>query len=39
MESFIEDLLNLHLLRHGIFTVVKERYNPKDTFDFVINMF
>lgn len=39
MESFVEDLLNLHLLRKGIFTIAKDRFDPTELFEFIVNMF
>ena len=39
MESFVEDLLNLRLLREGIFTIANEQFCPTEIFDFIVNMF
>ena len=39
MGSFIEDLLNLHLARQGLFSIANERFCPRDVFDFVMDMF
>ena len=39
MESFVEDLLNLRLLREGKMTISKEQFDLKDTLDLIVNMF
>ena len=39
MESFVEDLLNLRMLREGIFTIACESFNPTEVFEFIFNMF
>ena len=32
MESFVEDLLNLRLLREGIFTIAYDRFDPTELY-------
>ena len=39
MESFVEDLLNLRLLREGIMTISKEQFDLKDALDFIVSIF
>ena len=39
MESFVEDLLNLRMLREGNFTIAKDRFNPTEIFDCIVRMF
>ena len=39
VESFVEDLLNLTLLREGVFKLENGPFNLKETLDFVVNIF
>ena len=39
MQSFIEDLLNLRLLRDGVLELVNETFNLHEALEFVIEMF
>ena len=39
MESFVEDLLNLRLIKEGVFKIQKGVFNAYDAFDFVIDIF
>ena len=39
MESFIENLINIKLLKEGILAIEKEQFNPQEVFDFILNMF
>ena len=29
----------MHLVRQGLFSIANERFNPREVFDFVMNMF
>ena len=39
MESFIEDLLNIKLIKEGKFILEKKQFSPKEVFDYIIDMF
>ena len=39
METFIEDLLDLRLMRDGIMTLNSEMFDPKETLDMIQNIF
>ena len=39
VESFVEDLLNLTLLKEGVFKLESAPFNLKETLDFVVNIF
>ena len=39
METFIDDLLNLKLLKEGKFLLDKNYFNPKETIKFIHQMF
>lgn len=39
MEGFVEDLLNMRLMREGLFEIHNSNFNLKDTLDFVVSMF
>ena len=39
VESFVEDLLNLTLLREGVFKLEYEPFNLREALDFVVNIF
>ena len=39
METFIDDLLNLKLLKEGKFLLDKSYFNPEETIEFIYNMF
>ena len=39
METFIDDLLNLQLLKEGKFLLDKNYFNPKETIEFIKQMF
>ena len=39
METFIDDLLNLQLLKEGKFLLDKNYFNPKETIEFIYQMF
>ena len=39
METFIDDLLNLQLLKEGKFLLDKNYFSPKDTIEFIYQMF
>ena len=39
MQSFVEDLLNLRLLKEGTFTLANEPFNPKEVFDMICSIF
>ena len=39
MESFVEDLLNLRMLREGIFIIDNAPFNLIDVLDFVVSIF
>ena len=39
MECFVEDLLNLKLIKEGVFKLVKEPFEIEDALNFVISMF
>ena len=39
MESFMEDLLNLKLIKEGMLMIEKKKFNPKEVFDFILDMF
>ena len=38
MESFIEDLLNLHMMNQGVFELKVEPFSPQSAIDFVLDM-
>ena len=38
MESFIEDLLNLHMMNQGAFKLSIEPFSPQSAIDFVLDM-
>ena len=38
MESFIEDLLNLHMMNQGVFELKAEPFSPQSAIDYVIDM-
>lgn len=39
MESFIEDLLNVHMLTHGVFKLDLAVFDPQESIDFVYEIF
>ena len=39
MECFVEDLLNLKLIKEGVFQLVKEPFEIQDALNFICNMF
>ena len=39
MESFVEDLLNLRLMREGIMTIAKEKFDIRDALESIVSMF
>ena len=39
MESFVEDLLSLGLMREGILTLSKQSFDPSDVFTFILETF
>ena len=39
METFVDDMLDLTLLREGLFSLVHERFDPEDGVNFILNMF
>ena len=39
MESFVEDLLNLRLIKEGVFKIQNGALNVYDALDFVIDIF
>ena len=39
IESFIEDLLNLRMLKEGVFKLENAPFNLKDTLNFVMSVF
>ena len=39
MESFVEDLLNLRLMREGIMTIAKEKFDVREALDSIVSMF
>ena len=39
MENFVEDLLNLKLIKEGIFQLVEEPFDIKDALNFIGSMF
>lgn len=39
MQTFIEDLLDLKLMREGIFSLHLMPFNPNETFELVKNIF
>ena len=39
MESFVEDLLNLRLMREGIMTIAKEKFDVREALESIVNMF
>ena len=39
MEKFIDDLLNLQLLKEGKFLLDKNYFNPNETIEFIHQMF
>ena len=39
METFIDDLLNLQLLKEGKFLLDKNYFNPNETIKFIYHMF
>ena len=39
IESFIEDLLNVRLIREGLLTLQNESFSPKEALEFVVHMF
>ena len=39
MESFVEDLLNLRMLREGLFILDNAPFNLLDVLDFVVSIF
>ena len=39
METFIDDLLNLQLLKEGKFLLDKSYFNPEETIEFIYHMF
>ena len=39
MQSFIDDLLDLKEMREGTFSLVKQIFDPKETFEIVMDIF
>ena len=39
MENFVEDLLNLKLIKEGVFQLVEEPFEIQDALNFIVNMF
>lgn len=39
MESFVEDLLNLRLMREGIMTIAKEQFDSRECLESIVSMF
>ena len=39
MESFVEDLLNLKLMREGILTLDKSNFDPRKAFTLILDIF
>ena len=38
MESFVEDLLNLHMINQGVFVLSEEEFDPDEAISFVCDM-
>ena len=38
MESFVEDLLNLHMMTQGVFKLEEQYFDPQAAIDFVLDM-
>ena len=38
METFVEDLLNLHMINSGIFKLDNEAFDPQSALEFVYEM-
>ena len=39
MECFVEDLLNMNLIRNGLIAVNKECFDVRETLDFILSIF
>ena len=39
MESFVEDLLNLRLMREGILTIAQEKFDSRECLESIVSMF
>ena len=39
VQSFVEDLLDLRTMRDGVFTLVKEPFNPSEVIELVFSVF
>lgn len=39
MESFVEDMLNLRLLKEGIMTIAKEKFDSFECLESIVSMF
>ena len=39
MECFVEDLLNMNLIRNGLFAINKECFDVRETLDFIVSIF
>ena len=39
MESFVEDLLNLRLMREGIMTMAKDKFDVREALESIVSMF
>ena len=39
MEAYVDDLLNLTQMRMGVFSFVKDEFNPQEAINFVKTMF
>ena len=39
MESFVEDLLNLRMMKEGVMTIAKEKFDACEALESVVSMF
>ena len=39
MESFVEDLLNLRMLREGVMTIAKDKFDAHEALESIVSMF
>ena len=39
VQNFVEDLLDLRQMRDGVFSLVKEVFNPNEVLDTILNLF
>ena len=39
MECFVEDLLNMNLIRNGLIAANKECFDVRETLDFIVSIF